>query len=375
MPSAPLPPDEQERLDELHRFEILDTLAESEYDDLVFLASKICGTPIALVSLVDENRQYFKARVGLAASETPRDVAFCAHAILKPELMVVNDAAADERFADNPLVKSDPNIRFYAGTPLITPAGHAMGTLCVIDRVPRTLDDGQREALRALGRQVEALLSLRRAKAEAERLLMSLFPKPVADRLRADPQATIVEEYPEASIMLCSVDDFWEVVGGRPPSEIIELLNEVFSLFDRLAEQAGVQKIKTISNAYLAACGLPEPRADHAEAVADLALAMQREIATIATGSRKPFSVRIGVHSGATIAGVVGIHKLAYDLWGPAVDTACQMEALGVPGGIQVSEASHALLEDNYLFEPRGEFYVRGQGEVTTYLLRGRRAG
>ncbi len=373
--SAPLPADEKERLDELRQYKILDTLAESEYDDLVYLASKICGTPIALVSLVDQDRQYFKARVGLEVSETPRDVAFCAHAILKPELMVVNDAKADERFADNPLVKSDPNIRFYAGTPLITPAGHAMGTLCVIDRVPRTLDKAQRESLLALGRQVEALLSLRRAKSEAERLLLSLFPKPVADRLRADPHATIVEEYPEATILLCNVDDFWEVVGSRPPTEIIKLLNEVFSLFDRLAERAGVQKIKTISNSYLAVCGLPTPRPDHAEAAAELSLAMQREITGIATGSRKPFSVRIGVHSGPTIAGVVGIHKLAYDLWGPSVDMAGQMEALGVSGGIQVSEATHALLEDKYLFEPRGEFYVRGQGEVATYLLRGRRAG
>ncbi len=373
--SAPLPADEKERLDELRQYRILDTLAESEYDDLVYLASKICGTPIALVSLVDQDRQYFKARVGLEVSETPRDVAFCAHAILKPELMVVNDAKADERFADNPLVKSDPNIRFYAGTPLITPAGHAMGTLCVIDRVPRTLDKAQRESLLALGRQVEALLSLRRAKSEAERLLLSLFPKPVADRLRADPHATIVEEYPEATILLCNVDDFWEVVGSRPPTEIIKLLNEVFSLFDRLAERAGVQKIKTISNSYLAVCGLPTPRPDHAEAAAELSLAMQREITGIATGSRKPFSVRIGVHSGPTIAGVVGIHKLAYDLWGPSVDMAGQMEALGVSGGIQVSEATHALLEDKYLFEPRGEFYVRGQGEVATYLLRGRRAG
>ncbi len=373
--SAPLPADEKERLDELRQYRILDTLAESEYDDLVYLASKICGTPIALVSLVDQDRQYFKARVGLEVSETPRDVAFCAHAILKPELMVVNDAKADERFADNPLVKSDPNIRFYAGTPLITPAGHAMGTLCVIDRVPRTLDKAQRESLLALGRQVEAVLSLRRAKSEAERLLLSLFPKPVADRLRADPHATIVEEYPEATILLCNVDDFWEVVGSRPPTEIIKLLNEVFSLFDRLAERAGVQKIKTISNSYLAVCGLPTPRPDHAEAAAELSLAMQREITGIATGSRKPFSVRIGVHSGPTIAGVVGIHKLAYDLWGPSVDMAGQMEALGVSGGIQVSEATHALLEDKYLFEPRGEFYVRGQGEVATYLLRGRRAG
>jgi adenylate cyclase len=394
--SAPLPADETERLEELRQYRILDTLAESEYDDLVYLASRICGTPIALVSLIDQDRQYFKARVGLKVSETPRDQAFCAHAILKPELMVVTDAHADERFADNPLVTSDPNIRFYAGTPLITPAGHAMGTLCVIDRVPRTLDQTQRESLCALGRQVESLLSLRRAKNEAEqasktkgelldrlhaeqaqseRLLLSLFPKPVADRLRADPHATVVEEYPEATIVLCNVDDFWEVAGSRPPTEIIKLLNEVFSLFDRLSEQAGVQKIKTISNAYLAVCGLPKPRADHAEAVAELALAMQREITTIATGSRKPFSVRIGVHSGPTLAGVVGIHKLAYDLWGPTVEFASQMESLGVSGGIQVSEATYEVLEDKYLFEPRGEFYVRGQGEVATYLLRGRRAG
>ncbi len=393
---APLPPDEPERLEELRQLRILDTIAEAEYDDLVYLASHICATPIALVSLIDQDRQFFKARVGLEATETPRDLAFCAHAILRPELLVVEDATADERFADNPLVTSDPNIRFYAGTPLITKAGHSMGTLCVIDRVPRTLDESQRKSLRALGRQVEALLSLRRAKNEAERtsktkdellqslgveqerserLLLSLFPKPIADRLRAEPGACIVEEYAEATILLCNVDDFWEVAGSRPPAEFIQLLNQVFSLFDRLAAGTGVEKIKTISNSYLAVCGLPEPRPDHAEAVAELALAMQREIAAIPSGTDRPLSVRIGVHSGAVIAGVVGRSKLAYDLWGPSVDTASQMEACGVTGGIQVSAATHALLEDKYLFEPRGEFYVRGQGEIATYMLRGRRVG
>ena len=223
---ARLPPNEAERLEELRQLRILDTLGETEYDDLVYLASSICNTPIALVSLVDADRQFFKARIGLEATETPRDLAFCAHAILRPELMVVEDATADERFADNPLVTSDPNIRFYAGAPLMTAAGHSMGTLCVIDRVPRTLTESQSKALRALGRQVEALLSLRGAKNEAEReseakgellrrlsteqqrserLLLSLFPKQIADRLRAEPGACIVEEYPEASILLCNV--------------------------------------------------------------------------------------------------------------------------------------------------------------------------
>jgi class 3 adenylate cyclase len=389
---APLPKDEDARIEELRDYHVLDTEAESEFDDVVNLASKICGTPIALVSLVDAQRQYFKAKVGLDVSETPRDVAFCAHAILKPELMVVPDATADARFADNPLVSDDPKIRFYAGSPLVTPKGHSMGTLCVIDRVPRDLTALQREALEVLGRQVVTLLQLRRAKDEAERahkvqsellaslraeqersekLLLSLFPRAVADRLKKAP-GLIAEEYPDATILFTHVNDFWHVAGSRPPEQFIGLLNEVFSLFDRLAEEHGVQKIKTIGDTYLAVCGVPEPRPDHAEAIAETALSMQRGIATISSGSREPFRVRAGIHTGPVIAGVVGISRLAYDLWGPAVNLASQMESSSVAGGIQVSAPTYELLKDKYIFEPRGEFYVPGQGEISTYLLMGR---
>ena len=389
----PLPADEDERIEELRRYHILDTGAETAYDDLVHLASHICGTPIALVSLVDAQRQYFKARVGLEATETPRDVAFCAHAILKPELMIVPDAAADARFAENPLVRADPKIRFYAGSPLVTPQGHSMGTLCVIDRIPRTLDETQREALKVLGRQVVTLLELRRAKEEAEsahmaqgellaslrveqerseRLLLSLFPKAIADRLRKESPSFIAEEYPEATIVFINVNDFWHIAGSRPPAEFIDLLNQVFSLFDRLADKYGVQKIKTMRSTYMAVCGIPEPRPDHAEAIAEMALGMQREIATIGTGSREPFRVEIGIHSGAAIAGVVGSTKLAYDLWGPAVNLASQMESSSVAGGIQVSSTTYELLKDKFIFEPRGAFYVQGEGEISTYMLMGR---
>ena len=390
---APLPADEDARIEELRRYQVLDTGAETEYDDLVHLASHICGTPIALVSLVDAQRQYFKARIGLEATETPRDVAFCAHAILKPELMVVPDATSDTRFADNPLVRFDPKIRFYAGSPLVTPKGHSMGTLCVIDRVPRTLDQSQREALEILGRQVVTLLELRRARDEAEdahsaqsellaslrveqerseRLLLSLFPKSVADRLKKESQSFIADEYPEATIVFVHVNDFWHIAGSRPPEEFIGLLNQVFSLFDRLADEYGVQKIKTVGDTYMAVCGIPEPRPDHAEAIAEMALSMQREIATIGTGSREPFRAQIGIHSGPAIAGVVGIRKLAYDLWGPAVNLANQMELSSVAGGIQVSAATYELLKDKFIFEPRGAFYVQGEGEISTYMLMGR---
>jgi anti-sigma regulatory factor (Ser/Thr protein kinase) len=154
--------DETARLAALREYRILDTEPERAFDDLALLASQVCGTPIALITLVDADRQWFKARTGIAATQTSRAVSFCSHAIEQPGLFIVHDAREDERFRDNPFVTGGPFVRFYAGAPLVTPEGHALGTLCVIDRVPRMLTDGQREALDALRRQAEAQLELRR---------------------------------------------------------------------------------------------------------------------------------------------------------------------------------------------------------------------
>ena len=145
---------------------MLDTVPEEVFDDLTELAARICEAPIALISLVDEKRQWFKSRLGTTVTETSRDVSFCAYAITQSDLFIVPDATRDERFANNPLVTSDPKIRFYAGAPLITPDGHALGTLCVIDKVPRELRPDQQQALRILARHVVSQLELRRRSRE-----------------------------------------------------------------------------------------------------------------------------------------------------------------------------------------------------------------
>ncbi|HOX58394.1 MAG TPA: GAF domain-containing protein [Candidatus Paceibacterota bacterium] len=160
---APIPDNEKQRLAALREYQILDSGTEQAYDDITALAAYVCDVPIATISLVDESRQWFKSRVGLNEQETPRDVAFCAHAILQVEPLIVRDALNDARFADSALVTRTPHIRFYAGFPLSSPEGFALGSLCAIDRKPRQLSPQQKTAMQALARQVMALLELRRA--------------------------------------------------------------------------------------------------------------------------------------------------------------------------------------------------------------------
>ena len=166
MSAAALHPRESERLDALRRYRILDTAPERAFDDLTYLASFFCKTPMALVTFVDRDRQWFKSRVGIQHPQTSRKISFCAHTILQPTVMVVRDMLEDDRFRDNPLVTHEPSVRFYAGAPIFSPEGLPLGALCVLDREPRTLTVGQEEALRAMSRIAGAILETRRSVGE-----------------------------------------------------------------------------------------------------------------------------------------------------------------------------------------------------------------
>ena len=207
---------------------------------------------------------------------------------------------------------------------------------------------------------------------KVERLLLNILPASIAKRLEQD-QETIADSFEEATVLFADIVNFTNLSSEISPTELVNLLNEIFSRFDRLVERYGLEKIKTIGDSYMVVGGLPLPRADHVEAVADFALAMQREIQEFNAEKGQSFSMRIGINTGPVVAGVIGLKKFIYDLWGDTVNTASRMESHGIPGSIQVSSSTYERLKDKYVFQERGVIYVKGKGEMITYLLSDRK--
>jgi class 3 adenylate cyclase len=213
---------------------------------------------------------------------------------------------------------------------------------------------------------------LQEEQARSEGLLLNILPRPIADRLKRNP-TTIAEQHPEATVLFADIVDFTQMSASMQPEATVAWLNDLFSQFDALSERFGLEKIKTVGDAYMAAAGLPVPRPDHAQAAADMALEIQRLLATRTTPDGQPLRIRIGIHTGPVVAGVIGVRKFIYDLWGDTVNTASRMESHGIPGAIQVSQAAYERLRDQYEFEDRGVIQVKGKGDLPTYLLKGRR--
>ena len=216
------------------------------------------------------------------------------------------------------------------------------------------------------------LQELNEEQEKSERLLLNILPKAIAERLKQG-ETTIADSFSDVTVMFADLVGFTKLSSHLSPAELVELLNRIFSEFDKLADRYGLEKIKTIGDAYMVVGGLPTPTENHAEAIAEMAIDIQATIAKMRTKGDRPLSIRIGINTGPVEAGVIGTKKFTYDLWGDTVNIASRMESLGVPGGIQVTLATYERLRDKYIFESRGVLQVKGKGDMMTYLLLGRK--
>ncbi|MBD2627786.1 adenylate/guanylate cyclase domain-containing protein [Trichormus variabilis] len=219
-------------------------------------------------------------------------------------------------------------------------------------------------------KEFRARQELEIAQQQSEKLILNILPRVIAEQLKQE-HTTIADSFLEVTVLFADIVGFTELSSHTPPPQLVELLNTIFCLFDELAELHGVEKIKTIGDAYMAVAGLPNHRSDHAIAIANMALDMQQAVTQFNQEQNQSFRIRIGISTGPVVAGVIGLKKFAYDLWGDTVNTASRMESHGIAGSIQVCEASYHLLKDQYLLEKRGLIKVKGKGEMMTYLLQG----
>jgi class 3 adenylate cyclase len=231
------------------------------------------------------------------------------------------------------------------------------------------------ESINLYGTEVTAARQVAAANRENERLLLNILPPSIADRLRRG-ELVIADRFDEMTVLFADCVRFTELSSHLSPTELVALLNDVFSLFDRLADRYRLEKIKTIGDAYMVVGGLaPDPdRADHVARVAEMALDMLDEVEAYRSRTGSPLEVRIGAHLGPTVAGVIGLKKFIYDVWGDAVNMASRMESQGEPGRIQVSTPMYERLAHEFAFEPRGTVEIKGKGPMETYFLTGRKA-
>jgi adenylate cyclase len=376
----PTPVNEPQRLAALRALDILDSPPETAYDEIAALAAQICQCPISYISFIDDNRRWLKAKYGVPPqiTESLRAGAVCSTTICGSEMLVVSDMTQDTRFDHATMVVADPHCRFYCGMPLITDEGYALGTLCVWDFEPRKLIFEQMEALRRLSRQILTLLELRRRliehsrtirklelarkevaaqKERAEELLDNLLPRPVTEELTK--YGRVRPKYiRSATVLLADFQGFTLLAERAEPAALIGLLDEYFNAFDDIIARHGLEKIKTIGDAYMAAGGLLESNLRHPIDACLAALEMQTTVVSMKSRSDglglPPHDLRVGIHTGPVISGVVGNRRFAFDIWGDAVNVASFMESNCMAGRINLSDTVAGHAKTLFDLEARG---------------------
>jgi class 3 adenylate cyclase len=393
--SFPVPANETGRLAAVRSLSILDTAPDVAYDEIGALAAQICQCAVAYISFMDDDRLWLKAKYGLPPdfNQCPREIAFCATTICGTELVVSPDLSEDSRFNHIPFVTGEPHFKFYCGMPMITDEGYALGTVCVMDFEPRQLSFEQTESLRRLTRQVMTQLELRRKliefdqtlkdleqarqeiaaeKSRSDELLVNILPASIADELKKNNkvQPRFVSS---ASILFADFKGFTLLAERAEPVALIGLLDQYFTTFDEIVTRHGLEKLKTIGDAYMAVAGVPTANRRHPFDACLAALELQGAVARMKAQREKmrlpSLELRIGIHTGPVISGVVGRRKFTFDIWGDAVNTAALMETNGAPGRINVSETIAGHVRSLFDLESRGAIETKHHRPLEMFFL------
>jgi len=378
---------ETERVAVLRDYDILGSAPESAYDEIAELAAHVCQCPAAVINFLDDKSVWWKSRYGLPPrGPVPRELSLCAATACGTDLLVIPDMTKDARSAHRPVVTGKPYLRFFCGMPLINPEGFSLGSLCVLDFRPREITFEQGDAVRRLARQVVIQLELRRSllrleqtrqelqdqREKSDRLLHNMLPAAVAQELKDNGRVT-ARFYDAATILFADFEGFTKLAEDMEPKELIGQLDDCFSAFDEIAERHRLEMLKTIGDAYMCAGGLPETNRSHPVDACLAALEIQQRISGM-NRERKKFhlshwDLRVGLHTGPVIAGVVGRRKFIYDVWGDAVNVAARMESAGAAGKINVSGAVYHRTKGLFDFEPRGSVEAKNKGPLEMFFL------
>ncbi|MGH6720036.1 MAG: adenylate/guanylate cyclase domain-containing protein [Alphaproteobacteria bacterium] len=391
-----LPPEhEARRLEAVARYDVLDSPHEFAHDALTELAAEICHAPVALITIIDDHRQWLKAKYGMPAdfTECPREVSVCSATICSNDLLYVPDLTRDDRFKNLPNVAGEPYLKFYCGMPLINRDGYALGTLCILDFEPRELTPAQREAVRRLSQQAMAQLELRRelierdamvkdlaearrtADQERERanaLLRSVMPAPIADELRT--HGRVATRYHEsATVLVADFKEFTRLTEGLEPARLVDQLDQQFTRFDEIAAANRVETLKTMGDACLCVAGVIEASRTHPLDACLAGLQFQKAMSD-ANRQRtmlrmRPWELRVGINTGPLVAGVVGGRRFTFDVWGNAVNLAQRLEQACEPGRVTVSASTCHHVAQRFAIEPRGPVEVRNLGAIDMYVV------
>ena len=383
------------RVEELLSYEIMDAPAEFAFNDIVDFATEVTACPVAFVHFIDSEKQWAMAAANVPreTSECQREDSICNVIIRQNDVVVIPDTLKDDRFKDIPCVRDTPNIRFYVGAPLINANGFALGTLCLVDFEPRTMDYEKVEAIRVLARQVVAHLELRKQvglaaesqqqlksaldtlqqeKERSEKFLHNVLPLQIADEWLRNGKVT-PRYCQDVTVGFTDFVGFTQATSASEPGRLVATLNEFFSRFDELCSGLGLDRLKTIGDSYMFCCGVTERQKAHAAYACLGALQFMRAVSDVNDRRQQagfdPWSMRVGLHSGPVMAGVVGETRFSYDIWGDTVNVSSRLEQASDPNRINISDATHHRVKNFFDCTPRGGIEVKNKGVLSMYWL------